>query len=592
MQPRIIKLIGTASTPITVQAEIFDDKFSNVDSYCEGSEGEEFMNGEMSSGFSFGSAKGKARRAAKRAKRVAKRQARKDACKAPRALLLAGPIGLAIMAIHKHKCLKAKQAASDAAADSASTDTGTDTGTPVDPNAATDNTMDPNAATPAGSIPLSTDAGAADAQAAIEDRDEALPPDAGDDGSEQDVDGGADMGDGSDDSGAGDLGDDAESDMGDDAQGGDSEDGMGDSDNEAMGQDGGDDQGAGKKHKGKHHGKHKGKHKNDKSQDSDSGDADINSDDSEDSNSDTQDYGDQSGEDNSDVSVEDISEVAEFAGKYYGADGKKPNVSIAHIAQAKKIVKLHDSYMKRGADRILKMAKDAGVTPPSAGGNHDKWEAFLATALKKVTPFQKVIKKMNLKPSKIKTSSAEGGVMIGTHKEEPNEIHNRHIIRSIAFNGDMAFSPEGGSDDISLFGSEPLSNVTGPGGRKHISHTKHGRKVIRYTGVPKDNLTSPLLVKKGAVTVVSSPLNPLIRQNKITIPADKTASDFTGTGLIGLDDSADYDAPNTDTFYLGADGEKTPTSKMVPFVSVSLLVGGLVLAYFALKSALKEEKGY
>lgn len=567
MKPRIIRLTGPASSPITIQAEIFDDKFSNVNANCDGDEGEEFMQGEDASGFSFGSAKRdkrvaarKAKRAARKEKRVARRAARKDACKPPASVILfGGPIGILLW---KRKCKKDKEAtAGDAAA---STDA------PVDPNAPSTDTSqatvlpDPNQPIGQGpdlNGPPAAD-GSQDAQDALEDRDESAQA-------------GGDQGDGGDD-GSGEMGDES---MGDDS-GGDqpgSDDGMDSGDNEAMGSDGGDES-APTKHKHKH-GKGK-KHKTEANSDDDQ----SASDDQGDSGNDDSDLVNEASDNDADVSEDDVSEVAEFAGRHQYADGSKPKVSVAQIAKANKVIKLHDNYMKKGTNKLLDMAKAAGVTPPSLGGDHTKWEAFTKTALKKITPFHKVVAKLN------KKSSAEGGVMIGTHKEEPNAIFDRYEVQDIsAFGGDMAFSPEGGSDDISLFGSEPLSSANGSG-RKGM-HKKHGRKTIRYTGVPKDNLKTPLMVKKGTVTVVSTPLHPVIEQNKITIPADKTISEFTGTGLIGLDDAADYDARPNETFFLGADGEgkeKSKAAKLAPIIGTTLLVGGLILAYYAFKSANKE----
>lgn len=50
--------------------------------------------------------------------------------------------------------------------------------------------------------------------------------------------------------------------------------------------------------------------------------------------------------------------------------------------------------------------------------------------------------------------------------------------------------------------------------------------------------------KRDAITLVKAKLNPIIERNKIVVPSSNFEGIPQGTGLIGLDDSNDYDAPN------------------------------------------------
>jgi len=50
--------------------------------------------------------------------------------------------------------------------------------------------------------------------------------------------------------------------------------------------------------------------------------------------------------------------------------------------------------------------------------------------------------------------------------------------------------------------------------------------------------------KRDQITTVRAKLNPIIKSNEIIVPASNFEGIPQGTGLIGLDDSNDYDAPN------------------------------------------------
>jgi hypothetical protein len=60
----------------------------------------------------------------------------------------------------------------------------------------------------------------------------------------------------------------------------------------------------------------------------------------------------------------------------------------------------------------------------------------------------------------------------------------------------------------------------------------------------------------GDATSVDADLNPVLKKNRIVVPAE-TASNATGTGINGLDNIDDFDAPEIREVYLGADGSFT-----------------------------------
>ena len=67
------------------------------------------------------------------------------------------------------------------------------------------------------------------------------------------------------------------------------------------------------------------------------------------------------------------------------------------------------------------------------------------------------------------------------------------------------------------------------------------------------------MMKSGpAVTPVAEKLNPSFGPNSIVVPAAEGTSDFSGTGLVGIDQSDDYDAPETRIIEMqsGFDGVK------------------------------------
>lgn len=81
----------------------------------------------------------------------------------------------------------------------------------------------------------------------------------------------------------------------------------------------------------------------------------------------------------------------------------------------------------------------------------------------------------------------------------------------------------------------------------------------------------------GDTTPVNAELNPIIEKNRIVVPAEST-SNANGTGINGLDNIDDYDAPTIREFYLGADGSFTKGIDLGSIaVGVLLAVGFIAL---------------
>ena len=72
-------------------------------------------------------------------------------------------------------------------------------------------------------------------------------------------------------------------------------------------------------------------------------------------------------------------------------------------------------------------------------------------------------------------------------------------------------------------------------------------------------------------------MNPVIEKNRIVVPSEST-SNATGTGINGLDNVLDYDAPAIREVYLGADGSFTKGIDLGSIaVGVLLTVGFIAL---------------
>ena len=78
--------------------------------------------------------------------------------------------------------------------------------------------------------------------------------------------------------------------------------------------------------------------------------------------------------------------------------------------------------------------------------------------------------------------------------------------------------------------------------------------------------------KRDKVTLVKTKLNPIIESNKIVIPSSSFEGIPKGTGLIGLDDSNDYDAPNE------LDIELTSNASGTNKVNINAILIGVGLA--------------
>jgi len=87
--------------------------------------------------------------------------------------------------------------------------------------------------------------------------------------------------------------------------------------------------------------------------------------------------------------------------------------------------------------------------------------------------------------------------------------------------------------------------------------------------------------KREKITVVKTSLNPIIEQGKIVIPSPNPSSGFNGipegTGLNGLDNSNDYDAPPVLTYEItsNADGTMTKWNMNGVILGVGLAVVGI-----------------
>jgi len=92
----------------------------------------------------------------------------------------------------------------------------------------------------------------------------------------------------------------------------------------------------------------------------------------------------------------------------------------------------------------------------------------------------------------------------------------------------------------------------------------------------------------GDETPVNAELNPEYSQNQIVIPASEKKGGFDGaTGLIGIDDQQDFDAPQTREFDLtfsGATGaEAIENDKKINFKAIAIGVGIGILAIYLIK---------
>jgi hypothetical protein len=86
--------------------------------------------------------------------------------------------------------------------------------------------------------------------------------------------------------------------------------------------------------------------------------------------------------------------------------------------------------------------------------------------------------------------------------------------------------------------------------------------------------------KRDEVTIVKSKLNPIIKSNEIVVPASSFEGIPQGTGLIGLDDSNDYDAPRELDIELTSNASGSP--KKINTNAILLGVGIALVGIWAI----------
>jgi hypothetical protein len=81
--------------------------------------------------------------------------------------------------------------------------------------------------------------------------------------------------------------------------------------------------------------------------------------------------------------------------------------------------------------------------------------------------------------------------------------------------------------------------------------------------------------KRDQITTVKAKLNPIIKSNEIVVPASSFEGVPKGTGLIGLDDNNDYDAPNELDIELSSNASGSPkkinTNAIILGVGIALV---------------------
>ncbi len=93
-------------------------------------------------------------------------------------------------------------------------------------------------------------------------------------------------------------------------------------------------------------------------------------------------------------------------------------------------------------------------------------------------------------------------------------------------------------------------------GGETIDVTRRKKEVLMARKRAKAKTLPRKKVYGGDATNVDADLNPIIDRNRIVVPSE-TSSNATGTGINGLDNIDDFDAPEIREIYLGADGSFT-----------------------------------
>jgi len=86
--------------------------------------------------------------------------------------------------------------------------------------------------------------------------------------------------------------------------------------------------------------------------------------------------------------------------------------------------------------------------------------------------------------------------------------------------------------------------------------------------------------KRDQITTVKAKLNPIIKSNEIVVPASSFEGVPKGTGLIGLDDNNDYDAPNELDIELTSNASGSP--KKINTNAIILGVGIALVSIWAI----------
>lgn len=125
---------------------------------------------------------------------------------------------------------------------------------------------------------------------------------------------------------------------------------------------------------------------------------------------------------------------------------------------------------------------------------------------------------------------------------------------------------------------ESYDGIDGEGVDLSFSDPTKGDNIDLFSSA--DGRMKKLKRRKKNITRVSRDLNPKITSNQIIVPADQMSS-AEGTGLIGLDNMNDVDAPPTRSFFLNFSGNEM--LKKVNWTAIGIGVGLGVVAIIAAK---------
>lgn len=167
-----------------------------------------------------------------------------------------------------------------------------------------------------------------------------------------------------------------------------------------------------------------------------------------------------------------------------------------------------------------------------------------------------------------------------------------HIRKQLAFYRNRLANLEGKLAGYSSFEGD-YSEARG--GRRAVSRRKaevrHAKREARKErkAVIRANRKNARLERRGrGVTEVESGLNPELGDNSIEVPADETSSfSAQGTGLIGLDEQYDIDAPETRKFDLNFSNADGSTLKSLNIKNIAIGVAIGVVAVILIKKLSK-----